>query len=153
MYWLKDERLSKQVLFGEVATGKRPIGRPKLRFKAPSKRVWNTATSTSISKASQPKELDGKKQSAMVSTGRGKAWRSRAVVPQRQIPNRAAPTGFICPSCQRSCKGRVGPWLTCEWRVIIQHERTRSRLPTFTTRELNNSMRFSIDFSQCSKLH
>ena len=31
--WMKDGRIPKDLLYGELATGKRPTGRPQLRFK------------------------------------------------------------------------------------------------------------------------
>ena len=36
--WMKDGRIPKDLLYGELATGKRPAGRPQLRFKDVCKR-------------------------------------------------------------------------------------------------------------------
>ena len=110
---IEDGRLSKDILYGELAICSRPRGRPRLRFKDTCK---GDLKSAGISV--QTCERTAKQRSswkAAVSTGTKEAELSRVANLRRKRAARKSsqttsqkPSVYICGKCQRDCHSRIG---------------------------------------------
>ena len=115
---MEDGRIPKDILYGELASGTRPTGRPTLRYKDACKRDLKTCgiqpadleTETSNRTAWRAKVKDGVK---LAEENRERRWEEKRTRRQQRIQSTsAAPTipttGYTCSKCQRSCKSRIG---------------------------------------------
>ena len=107
----------KDVMYGELATGARPTGRPTLRYKDVCKRDLKTC---SIS----PRDLEQTTANrtlwrSTVRVGvqqaeekRESRWEEKRTLRKQRLqsnPLPPAPTNdFICAKCQRACRSRIG---------------------------------------------
>lgn len=113
---MSDGRLPKSILYGELATGKRHQGRPKLRFTDVCKRdmadfgiccdAWESASSNRSKWRSALQMGVGVCDSQYLETYRGHNSASNV-----QASSRSADVGssyFSCPHCNRVCLSRIG---------------------------------------------
>ena len=111
---MEDRRISKDMLYGELATGSSPAGRPTLRYKGVCKRdlrsgyigptdlealasdrnVWRLTTKSAAVKIEQKL----KEQHEM------KRERRRV----RAASDTLDDTAFVCPTCKKTCRSRIG---------------------------------------------
>ena len=110
---MNEERLPKQLLYGELTTGKRNRGRPRKRYKdcikahttlagIPLKEMESIAGNRVEWRAQTKKAQDHceERRRDKINTARNKR-KIAAAAP-------AQPGQFICPHCQRSCQSRIG---------------------------------------------
>ena len=111
---MEEGRLPKDVLYGELAVGSRPIGRPMLRFKDVCKRdlkaakidpnTWETAA-----KDRSSWRLAVKKGTREAEDRRKEKWqqkRERRKARADSAPSLSSP--FTCEHCDRDCLSRIG---------------------------------------------
>ena len=109
-----DERWphSKDLLYGELATGKRPTGRPQLRFKDVCKRDLQALGINTDSKVTAA-DRDGWRHIVKVGlsqydeTQRVKAEEKRLCKKTVCLASRAT-TAFTCSKCGSNCHSRIG---------------------------------------------
>ncbi len=112
---MQDGRIPKDIMYGELASGTRPTGRPALRYKDVCKRdlkagslnpadleaatadhvSWRLAVRTSV------KLSEGKRK------GQWEEKRQRRRQRAESVPTEAV-TGFTCSNCNRLCLSRIG---------------------------------------------
>ena len=113
---MKDGRIPKDLLYGELAEGERPTGRPLLRYSDVCKRdlkaldidvdSWETLASDRVAwkrtlKSQLPiGEAKWKEKCAE------KRARRKANAAANEVPQPAS--CFICPNCARDCKAHIG---------------------------------------------
>lgn len=117
---MADGRIPKDLFYGELAKGKRPVGRPHLRFKDVLKRDlkatnirlqdWETvAQDRDQWRASTKRQLslseDAIQQDAAEKRRKRKAAGSAPTAPVQFLPN---PNHFPCSQCGRICLSRIG---------------------------------------------
>ena len=114
---MEDGRIPKDMLYGELATGSRPTGRPTLRYKDTCKRDLKASgiqpadveAVTCDRIAWRAKVHDGGKSAE---ERREREWEERRTSrQQRSQPTTAAKsptTDYICSKCHRYCKSRIG---------------------------------------------
>lgn len=124
---MDDGRIPKDILYGELATGTRPTGRPALRYKDVCKRDLK---SCNINPADLKTAIsDRNSWSANVITGIKQAEEKRGIQheerksckQQRTQPTTAPPIvttmAHTCSKCGRSCSSRIGlfshSWRCC----------------------------------------
>ena len=113
---MHDGRLPKDILYGQLATGYRPTGRPMLRYKDVLKRDlkaggiapagfealaadhsgWRHTTKSAIKTAEQK---------------RGEQWEEKRARRRQRAETEAAPSDdnvFTCSNCNRVCRSRIG---------------------------------------------
>ena len=113
---MHDGRLPKDILFGELATGSRPTGRPTLRYKDVLKRdlkasdiapagfealaadrsSWRYTTESAIETAEQKRE---------------EQWEEKRARRRKRAETDTAPLDdnvFTCSNCNRVCRSRTG---------------------------------------------
>ena len=113
---MDDGRIPKDVLYGELATGSRPTGRPALRYKDVCKRdlraggvdpadletafsdrvSWRTTVKAGIEEAELMRET---------------RWEERRLRRQQRLhsaPSSTQASTFICSNCSRPCLSRIG---------------------------------------------
>ena len=113
---MQDGRLPKDILYGELATGSRPTGRPTLRYKDVLKRDlkaggiapagfemlaadrsgWRYTTESAIKSAEQKREEQWEEKRAR--------RRQRAETDTVPLDDNV----FICSNCNRVCRSRIG---------------------------------------------
>ena len=104
---MEDGRIPKDMLYGELATGSRPAGRPTLRelragdiaptdleALAADRNVWRLTTKSAAVKIEQKL----KEQHEM------KRQRRRV----RAASDTLDDTAFMCPNCKKTCRSRIG---------------------------------------------
>ena len=113
---MDDGRIPKDLLYGELATGSRPVGRPALRFKDVCKRdMKNCDIDPSTWEAAA---ADRSTWRATIKTGtqiadqkKVKQWEERRDQRQQRSEPTALPSQdvvFICSKCDRNCHSRIG---------------------------------------------
>lgn len=112
---MKDGRIPKDILYGELATGHRPLGRPALRYKDVFKRDLKT---TGINPATWESLAENRSAwRTTVSDGiqRGEAKRLQQLKDKRsrrkeRKPSHDSnpPSSFVCLNCGRDCHARIG---------------------------------------------
>ena len=110
---MEDGRIPKDLLYGELALGKRPIGRPQLRFKDVCKRdlkVLGINTDTWEAVASDRAAWKHTVQDSLAQLEEDNTQRAREKRRQRkeQPPTDRPATCFICAVCGRVCHSRIG---------------------------------------------
>ena len=96
---MEDGRLPKDVLYGELASGSRPVGRPMLRYKNVCKAAadlsnWRHIVRTGVRKAEARRE----------ELWHNKRERQRA----RAASAPSQPTSYTCSNCNKDCLSRIG---------------------------------------------
>ena len=114
---MQDNRIPKKLLYGELASGTRPTGRPSLRYKDVCKRdlkaggfnLPDLGTATSDRKAWRATTRQITKAAEERRNARWEEKRSK------RKDSEAAPTHtagqeqtYKCPTCGRSCRSRIG---------------------------------------------
>ena len=119
---MQDGRPPKDILYGEIAAGKRPAGLPSLRFKDVCKRdmkqagidifSWEEKASNRTTWIMQVKEsvMAGEKKR------RTRLAEKRARQKQREAAETAQPTEHPCEICNKDCHSRIG---------LLSHRRKR----------------------------
>ena len=107
---MEDNRMPKQLLYGELASGKRNLGRPKKRFKDAIKVNLQFAQIS-------PKELERtaserntwRRAVHRASRNSDINYRERLTARRERRHNPTTPTTtFQCPHCNRHCASRIG---------------------------------------------
>ena len=105
---MADSRIPKQLLYGELETGQRPLGRPRKRFRDELKVSLNKFEIDSLEEA-----VDRSKWRKAIHDGAEAAEQSRSDrIHQLRLRRKrnavAAPTGITCPKCSRICANTAG---------------------------------------------
>ena len=110
---MQDGRIPKDVLYGELASGRRPVGRPTLRFKDVCKRDLKTADIDLAYWEAFASDRDDWRSTVKHCTKKSEERRKEHLEEKRrgrkqhQQEPRTAST-FICDACQRDCHARIG---------------------------------------------
>ena len=110
---MKDGRIPKDILYGELATGKRPTGRPQLRFKDVCKRDLQALGLNTDSCKVSATDKDAwrytvkERLSQYEETQRVKAEKKRLHKKTVRLASRPITT-FTCSKCDRDCHSRIG---------------------------------------------
>ena len=109
---MEDGRIPKDVLYGELALGRRPAGRPALRYKDVCKRDLKVTDIDTGNWESLADDRGRWRQVVRSGVRRGEEKRNKQLVEirarrkQRQNPNHSTP--YICCNCGRDCHARIG---------------------------------------------
>jgi len=113
---MDDGRIPKDLLYGELATGSRPVGRPALRFKDVCKRDMKNCDIDPLTW--EATAVDRSTWRATVKTGTQVAdqkkveqWDERRERRQQRSESTIPPSQdvvFICSKCDRNCHSRIG---------------------------------------------
>ena len=110
---MEPDRLPRQVLYGELWEGTRPVGRPLLRFKDVCKRdlrlaEFNPNTWEDLAQDHTTWRHGVKEGVLMAETkARAEATIKRAARKEQQVSVCEA-TNYICTSCNKDCHSRIG---------------------------------------------
>ena len=110
---MEPDRLPRQVLYGELWEGARPVGRPLLRFKDVCKRdlrlaEFNPNTWEDLVQDRTTWRHGVKEGALMAETkARAEATIKRAARKEQQVSVCEA-TNYICTSCNKDCHSRIG---------------------------------------------
>ena len=111
---MPDGRLPKDILYGELVTGSRPVGRPALRYKDVCKRdlkAGSIAPACLETLAADRSSWQATTRSAVMTAEqrREEQWEDRrARRHQRSEPATSDDSVFMCNSCSRICRSRIG---------------------------------------------
>ena len=110
---MEDGRIPKDLLYGELASGKRPTGRPQLHFKDVCKRdikVLGINTDTWEAVASDRSAWKHTVQDRLAQFEEDSTQRAKEKRRQRkeQPPADRGATAFTCAICGRDCHSRIG---------------------------------------------
>ena len=110
---MEDGRIPKDILYGELASGHRPVGRPVLRFKDVCKRdlkaaeinlsSWKEYASNRDDWRSKVKDCVKKNEERRRQDAQEKRTRRK----QRQLEPKE-PSTFICVYCLKDCHAKIG---------------------------------------------
>ena len=122
MYRMEDGRIPKDLLYGELESGSRPIGRPKLRFKDVCKRdMLATGLPTDNWELHAADRSDWRSVCSLALQAGEERLKAEAVdrrAKRRAEMNKATcvPVAcvFVCSGCGRVCRSRIG---------LFSHER------------------------------
>ncbi|CAH1252739.1 Hypp998 [Branchiostoma lanceolatum] len=119
---MDDQRIPKVLLYGELAVGKRPLGRPKLRYKdnlkATLKSLSIPVDSWEVIAADRPQWRGAVHQGAQLAeTRRSTLAASKREARKVRDENPAQPS-LQCSTCGRWFRARIG---------LISHARTRDK--------------------------
>ena len=109
---MEDGRIPKDILYGELASGKRPLGRPHLRFKDACKRDMKALDIDPEHWESIAADRDRWRCLLHDQLREGENKMHNAAIDKRKR-RKAAPTtpsasNHICPNCSRDCHSRIG---------------------------------------------
>lgn len=122
---MKDGRIPKDIMYGELASGRRPTGRPTLRFKDVCKRDLKLTGIDPNTWESLADDRSAWKLAVREGVRRGEEERSQQLEEKRtrrkerqqnQAPN--APSCYVCNKCGKDCHARIG---------LISHSRCCQR--------------------------
>ena len=111
---MDDGRIPKDLLYGELATGSRPAGRPALRYKDVIKRDMKAGgidpTGWETVAADRNSWRHAVKAGTLISEKRREdQWAKKK---ERRLQRASAPTqpgaDFICNNCNRACRSKIG---------------------------------------------
>ena len=114
---MDDGRIPKDIMYGELATGTRPTGRPTLRYKDVCKRDLKTCSISpgNLESATADRTLwrstvkAGVKQAELKRESQWEVKRTRRRQRLQSAPIPPTPTNdFTCAKCQRVCGSRIG---------------------------------------------
>lgn len=126
---MEDGRIPKDILYGELASGKRPQGRPQLRYKDVCKRdmkaldinteIWeDTAANRSSWRCLLKKQLIIGEEKIL------KLAEERRAKRKARVHGMPPTTNYTCTSCSRDCHSRIG--LTSHRRCCLSRNTTNS---------------------------
>ena len=114
---MSDGRIPKDVLYGELASGRRPVGRPMLRFKDVCKRDLKLTNINPDNWESIADDRSGWRHAVWVGVKLGEERRihqleerrvRRKERQQNQVLNPRSPSNYVCNTCGRDCHARIG---------------------------------------------
>ena len=111
---VEDGRMPKDVLYGELASGSRRVGRPALRYKDTCKRdkkTCNIVTDTWEAVASDRSRWRRVVRKRMDYADRERGLKAEEKRTRGKLSNTSTsntPTGLTCPTCSRDCRSRIG---------------------------------------------
>ena len=108
-------RIPKDVLFGELANGTRPRGRPVLRYKDVCKRDLKLTGIDPDTWESLADDRSGWRHAVREGVRRGEEQRKQQLEAKRarrkerqQNQAQNPPSNFVCGNCGRDCHARIG---------------------------------------------
>ena len=112
---MDDGRIPKDVMYGELASGRRPTGRPALRFKDVCKRDLKLTGIDPNSWESLADNRSGWRHAVREGVERGEEKRKQQLEERRarrkerqQIQAHNPPSNYMCGNCGRDCHARIG---------------------------------------------
>ena len=112
---MDDGRIPKDIMYGELASGRRPTGRPALRFKDVCKRDMKLTDINSNTWESLADDRSGWRYAVREGVRRGEERRRkqfkerRARRKERQQNQALNPqSNYVCGNCGRDCHARIG---------------------------------------------
>ena len=111
---MEDGRIPKYMLYEELATGTRPVGRPLLRFKDVCKRDMkasdiNPSTWEAMAADRSNWRLTVKEGTLRSDQKRSDQWEERRELRQQRSASILQPdSAFTCSNCNRICRSRIG---------------------------------------------
>ena len=109
---MKDGRIPKDILYGELATGRRPVGRPALRFRDVCKRDMRCTDIDPAGWEQLAADRSVWRHAVKVGLAKGQAKRHMQLETKRQKrkekPKTLNSSPFICPNCGRDCHAKIG---------------------------------------------
>ena len=108
---MESGRIPRDLLYGELALGSRPKGRPKLRYKDVCKRdlkALNIDSSTWEAIACERSTWRQAVREGILHLEETLAEQSEAKRLKRKASVNQPATSFICSNCQRDCHSRIG---------------------------------------------
>ena len=121
---MEDGRIPKEILYGELASGQRPSGRPVLRYKGVCKRDMKSTDIDPDSWESLADDRSGWRSAVREGDKRGEEKRREQLEERRarrkggqqnRVPN--PQSNFVCGRCGRDCHARIG---------LLSHSRRHS---------------------------
>ena len=112
---MDDGRIPKDIMYGELASGRRPTGRPALRFKDVCKRDMKLTDTNSNTWELLADDRSGWRYAVREGVRRGEERRRkqfkerRARRKERQRNQALNPqSNYVCGNCGRDCHARIG---------------------------------------------
>jgi hypothetical protein len=112
---MQDGRIPKDMLYGELATGNRPTGRPALRYKDVCKRDLKTTGIDPQNWEQLAGDRSGWRQAVRGGVRAGEELRMQRLADKRQLRKERQqlqatnpPSNFVCASCGRDCHAKIG---------------------------------------------
>ncbi|KAI8519265.1 hypothetical protein Bbelb_025220 [Branchiostoma belcheri] len=112
VYRMEDGRIPKDILYGELVMGRRPVGRPALRFRDVCKRDMKCADIDSASWEQLAADRSEWRHAVKVGLARGQVKHHMQLEAKRQKRKEKLhaqnSSSFLCPNCGRECHARIG---------------------------------------------
>ena len=115
VYRMDDGRLPKDILYGELATGTRSVGRPKLRYKDVCKRDMKSTDIKHDSWEALAADRTGWKTAVEdgICTSeekRHEAWNTKREARKQRATSSSSstPSQHVCSRCSRDCHSGIG---------------------------------------------
>jgi len=111
---MEDGRIPKDLLYGQLATGSRPVGRPALRFKDVCKRDMKNCDINPSTWEAMAVDRDSWRETVKTGTRIGNQKRveqweeKRERRHQRSVSHTSHDVAFTCSKCKKICKSRIG---------------------------------------------
>ena len=116
---MEDGRIPKDILYGELAAGKRNIGRPQLRFKDVCKRdmkaldidtdSWEVlASDRSDWRSTLHTQLQAGEEKLTAAAAEKRARRKNSSAGRQTTTHTNTPTTYTCNTCGRHCRSHIG---------------------------------------------
>ena len=110
---MKDDRIQKDLLYGELATGKRSTGRPQLRFQDVCKRYLQALSINTDSWEVTATDRDAWRRTVKLGLSQYEETQ-RLKVEEKRLHKKSVclasrpTTPFTCSKCDRDCHSRIG---------------------------------------------
>ncbi|KAI8505331.1 hypothetical protein Bbelb_174400 [Branchiostoma belcheri] len=112
VYRMEDGRIPKDILYGELVTGRRPVGRPALRFRDVCKRDMKCTDIDPASWEQLAADRSEWRHAVKVGLARGQVKHHMRLDTKRQKRKERLhaqnSSSFLCPNCGRDCHARIG---------------------------------------------
>ncbi|KAI8513321.1 hypothetical protein Bbelb_099600 [Branchiostoma belcheri] len=112
VYRMEDGRIPKDILYGELVTGRRPVGRPALRFRDVCKRDMKCTDIDPASWEQLAADRSEWRHAVKVGLARGQVKHHMQLDTKRQKRKEKLhaqnSSSFLCPNCGRDCHARIG---------------------------------------------